>query len=127
MWAFLKVLGVHDMNFEFWVATDAHRSHEISFSLHSIFKLELNFILLTGMIDDISHDFFLSLKEFIASIDVLHDEFFNRYFTVIVYIDLVKYFVDHLISHFFIIYLLLIPEENVKLLFCNIAIMVDIN
>ena len=79
------------------------------------------------MIDDISHDFFLSLKEFIASIDVLHDEFFNRYFTVIVYIDLVKYFVDHLISHFFIIYLLLIPEENVKLLFCDIAIMVDIN
>ena len=76
------------------------------------------------MIDDISHDFFLSLKEFITSIDVLHDEFFNRYFTVIVYIDLVKYFVDHLISHFFIIYLLLIPEENVKLLFCDIAIVV---
>ena len=79
------------------------------------------------MIDDISHDFLLSLKEFIASIDVLHDEFFNRYFTVIVYIDLVKYFVDHLISHFFIIYLLLIPEENVKLLFCDIAIVVYIN
>ena len=76
------------------------------------------------MIDDISHDFLLSLKEFITSIDVLHDEFFNRYFTVIVYINLVKYFVDHLISHFFIIYLLLIPEENVKLLFCDIAIVV---
>ena len=79
------------------------------------------------MIDDISHDFFLSLKEFISSIDVLHDEFFNRYFAVIVYINLVKYFVDHLISHFFVIYLLLISEENVQLLFCDIAIVIDIN
>ena len=79
------------------------------------------------MIDDIPHDFLLSLKEFISGIDVLHDEFFNRYFTVIVYINLVKYFVDHLISHFFVIYLLLISEENVQFLFCDIAIVIDIN
>ena len=79
------------------------------------------------MIDNDSHDFLLSLKKFVASIDVLHDEFFYRYFSVIVDIYLVKYFVDHLVSHFFIIYLLLIPEENVKLLFCNIAIVVYIN
>ena len=79
------------------------------------------------MIDDISHDFLLSLKKFVPGIDVLHNEFFNRYFSVIVYINLVKYFVDHLISHFFIIYLLLISEENVQLLFCDIAIVIDIN
>ena len=79
------------------------------------------------MIDDIPHDFLLSLKKFVPGIDVLHNEFFNRYFSVIVYINLVKYFVDHLISHFFIIYLLLISEENVKLLFCDITIMIDID
>ena len=101
------------MHLEFRVTADAHWGHEISFCLHSIFKLELHFILLPGMIDNDSHDFFLSLKEFVASIDVLHDEFFYRYFSVIVDIYLVKYFVDHLVSHFFIIDLLLISEENV--------------
>ena len=79
------------------------------------------------MIDDIPHDFFLSLEEFVTGIDVLHDEFFNRYFAVIVDINLVKYFVDHFISHLFIIYLLLISEENVELFFCDITIVVNIN
>ena len=79
------------------------------------------------MVDDISHDFLLPLEEFVTGIDVLHDEFFNRYFSVIININLVKYFVDHLISNFFIIYLLLISEENVQLLFRDISIMVNIN
>ena len=79
------------------------------------------------MIDDISHDFLLSLKKFVAGIDVFHDEFFNRDFAIVVNINLVKYFVDHFISNFFIINLLLISEENVKLLLCDIAIMVNIN
>ena len=79
------------------------------------------------MIDDISHDFLLSLKKFVAGIDVFHDEFFNRDFAIVVNINLVKYFVDHFISHLFIIYLLLISEENVELFFCDITIVVNIN
>lgn len=79
------------------------------------------------MIDDISHDFFLSLEKFVAGIDVFHDEFFNGDFAVVVNINLVKYLIYHFVSNFFIINLLLISEENVKLLLRDIAIMVNIN
>ena len=49
------------------------------------------------MIDDVPHDFLLSLMKFVAGIDVPHDEFFFRDQTIVINVNLVKYFVDHFI------------------------------
>ena len=79
------------------------------------------------MINDVSHDFLLSLQKFVTGIDVLHDKFFNGDCAVVIKVDLIKYFVDHFVSNFFVKNPLFVSEEDVKLLFGNVAILIDIN
>ena len=85
------------MHLKFRVVADAHRGHEMSLSPHGLLKLELNFFLLPVVIDDVPHDFLLSLMKFVTGINVPHDEFFFRDQTIVINVNLVKYFVDNFI------------------------------
>ena len=110
-----EVLCVNNVNLELRVASDAHGSHELSLSLHGFLELELNLFLLTVVIDDVSHDFLLSFLQFVLSVDVLQDEFFNGNFAVIVQVDLVEDLIDNLVAHVFIEDLLIARETECKL------------
>ena len=109
-----EVLCVNNVNLELRVDSDAHGSHELSLSLHGFLELELNLFLLTVVIDDVSHDFLLSFLQFVLSVDVLQDEFFNGNFAVIVQVDLVEDLIDNLVAHVFIEDLLITRETECK-------------
>jgi len=75
MLAILQILSIYNVHLELRVIADTHLCHELSFRLPGFLQLELNFVLLASMIADVSHHFFLSLNQFVPSVQVLCDEF----------------------------------------------------
>ena len=66
------------MHLKLRIVSYTHIGHELSFSLHRFVQFDLDFLLLTGMINNISHDFFLSLHKFVPRFNVLHNELLSK-------------------------------------------------
>ncbi len=62
MLTIFQVLSINYVHLKFWITTNTHLRHKLSFSLFGFPKLKLDFFLLTSMVDNISHDFFLPLE-----------------------------------------------------------------
>lgn len=75
MLAILQILSIYNVHLKFRVVADTHLCHELSFSLTGFLQLELNFVLLASMIAYVSHHFFLTLNQFVPSVQVFRDEF----------------------------------------------------
>ena len=73
--AFLEVLSVDDVHFEFRIATNAHLSHILSLSLHRLMQLLLDFILLASVVNDVTHHFHLTFQQVVPRLNILHDVF----------------------------------------------------
>ena len=71
----LQVLSVHDVNLKLRVAPNAHLSHVLSLGLHGLTKLLFDFILLPSVVNNVPHDFGLTLEQLVSSVDVRQDEF----------------------------------------------------
>ena len=69
-----EVLRVDDVNLQLGVTADAHLRHELALSLHRLLQLELDFFLLTVVIDDVLHDLFAPLLQLVLRLDILHNE-----------------------------------------------------
>lgn len=94
------------MHLKLRVAPNAHLSHVLSLGLHGLLKFLFDFILLPGVVDNVPHDFGLTLEQLVSGVDVRQDEFVYCNRATIVDVYLVEDFIYHFTSHLFIKYLL---------------------
>ena len=71
----LQVLSVHDVHLKLRIAPNTHLSHVLSLGLHGLLKLLFDLILLPGVVDNVPHDFGLTLEQLVSGVDVRQDEF----------------------------------------------------
>lgn len=79
------------------------------------------------MIADVSHHFFLTLNQFVPSVQVFRDEFLQNNCVRSIDVNLVEYLIYNLASRLFVSDLLVVDEVIVQFISIDNSIRIDIN